>query len=152
MRISAKADYASVRCASWPRAPDGCPVKGEVIATAQRIPQKFLENILSELKRLDFVLTQRGADGGYWLARDPKAVTLAEVIRAVDGPLADVRGERPEQLELQGGAVALQEVWLALRVSVRRVLEGVTLADVAGCDLPPLIAELLADPNALRSY
>jgi Rrf2 family protein len=152
MKISAKADYAvRALCELAARHGDG-PVKGEVIAVAQRIPQKFLENILSELKRLDFVRTQRGAEGGYRLARDPSAVSLAQVIRAVDGPLADVRGERPEQLELHGGAVALQEVWLALRVSVRRVLEGVTLADVARCDLPPLVADLLADPNALRSY
>ena len=152
MRISAKADYAVRALCELAARQDGCPVKGEVIATAQQIPHKFLENILSELKRLGFVLTQRGADGGYWLARDPKAISLAEVIRAVDGPLADVRGERPEQLELHGGAVALQDVWLALRVSVRRVLEGVSLADVAGRDLPSFVAELLADPNALRSY
>jgi Rrf2 family protein len=148
VRISAKADYAvRAMCELAARVGAG-PVKGDVLAAAQKIPLKFLENILGEMKRSGLVASQRGADGGYWLARPADAITVADVIRAVEGPLADVRGQRPEVLEFSGVAEGLRDVWLAVRVSLRSVLERVTIADVASGDLPPFVADLLTDPDA----
>ena len=123
-----------------------------MLAAAQRIPLKFLENILGEMKRSGLVASQRGADGGYWLARPAAAITVADVIRAVEGPLADVRGQRPEVLEFTGPAESLRDVWLALRVSLRDVLERVTIADVAEGDLPSLVPELLTRPDAFLPH
>jgi Rrf2 family protein len=148
MRISAKADYAvRATCELAARAGEG-PVKGEVIAAAQGIPLKFLENILGEMKKSGILASQRGAVGGYWLARPADTITVADVIRAVEGPLADVRGQRPETLVFEGAATDLRDVWLAVRVSLRSVLERVTVADVASGNLPPFIDELLTDPDA----
>lgn len=149
MRISAKVDYAiraTVELAA--AAEGGRPVKGDRIAVAQEIPLKFLENILLDLRHAGIVASQRGVDGGYWLARPAAEVTLAEVIRAVEGPLASVRGTRPGQIEYQGTAVPLADVWLALRAALRGVLEGVTLADIASGSLPATISELAAQPDA----
>src|SRR5437016_9917377 len=134
MRVSAKVDYALRACAELAAAGDG-PVKGDRIAQAQEIPLKFLENILLDLKHAGLIASQRGAEGGYWLARPPEEITLAEVIRAVEGPLANVRGVRPEELEYEGRAAPLKEVFVALRANVRAVLEAVTLADVAAGEL-----------------
>ena len=111
------------------------PVKGDAIATAQAIPLPFLENILSELRHSGLVHSRRGADGGYWLAVDPKRVSIADVIRAVEGPLATVRGESADELDYQGDAKPLREVWLALRGNVRAILERVTLAQVIAGEL-----------------
>lgn len=151
MRISAKVDYAVRACIELairsPRRADGT-TKGEVLGEAQGIPTKYLENILSELRRAGIVGSQRGAEGGYWLARPAGSVSVADIIRAVEGPLADVRGEAPEQLEYQGPAKPLEQVWLATRASLRNVLETVTLEHLATGDLPPLVDELLADPDA----
>src|SRR5947207_9318295 len=123
MRISAKADYA-VRAAIELAAAGGeRPVKGERIAQAQDIPLKFLENILGDMRHAGLVRSQRGADGGYWLNRPPAAVTVADVIRAVEGPLASVRGQRPEDVGYAGNAAALQDVWIAVRASLRAVAE-----------------------------
>ena len=131
MRISAKADYA-LRAAIELAAAEGVgPVKGERIAQAQDIPLKFLENILGDLRQSGLVRSQRGAEGGYWLARPAAEITLAEVIRAVDGPLANVRGVRPESLEYGGSSGPLRDVWIAVRASLRSVLEAVTLEEVA---------------------
>ena len=116
-------------------------MKGERIAQAQSIPLKFLENILLELRHDGLVQSQRGAEGGYWLARPADKITLAEVIRAVEGPLANVRGVRPEALEFEGVAEPLQEVWIAVRASMRSVLEEVTLADLASGELPDAVRE-----------
>ena len=147
MHVSAKADYA-VRAAAELAAAGPGPVKGERIADAQRIPLKFLENILSELKHAGIVASQRGAEGGYWLARPAAAVTLADVIRAVDGPLANVRGVRSEQVSYSGNAAPLRDVWVAVRASLRGVLEHVTLEDLATGDLPQQVKALAADPDA----
>jgi Rrf2 family protein len=151
MRISAKVDYAVRACVELairsPRRADGA-TKGEVLGEAQHIPTKYLENILSELRRSGIVGSQRGADGGYWLARPATQISVADVIRAVEGPLADVRGEAPEQLDFDGPAKPLERVWLATRASLRAVLELVTLDDIANDRLPGPVDELLADPEA----
>lgn len=147
MRVSAKADYAIRAAVELAAAGDG-PVKGDRIATAQQIPPNFLENILADLRRAGLVASRRGAEGGYWLARPAHEIALADVIRAVDGPLANVRGVRSEQLDYGGSAAALREVWIAVRASLRGVLEQVTLADVASGRLPAAVRALAADPDA----
>ena len=141
MRISAKADYAVRASIELAASDEGGPIKGERVADAQKIPLRFLENILGELKHAGLVQSQRGAEGGYWLSRHPEDISLAEIIRAVEGPLASVRGERPEDLEYRGASSPLQEVWIALRANIRGVLESVTLADIVAGELP---AELVA--------
>jgi Rrf2 family protein len=151
MRVSAKADYA-LRAAAELASADPGPVKGERIAQAQGIPLKFLENILLELRHHGLVQSQRGADGGYWLARPADEISLAEVIRAVEGPLANVRGNRPESLAYEGTAEPLRDVWVAVRASLRSVLEQVTLADVAAGELPPRIRELTESPEAWEPH
>ncbi len=123
-------------------------MKGERLAQAQEIPANFLENILSDLRNAGIVSSRRGADGGYWLARPAAEVSLADIIRAVDGPLANVRGVRSEQVAYQGSAEKLRDVWVAVRASLRGVLENVTLADVARGDLPESVRALVADPDA----
>jgi Rrf2 family protein len=147
MRVSAKADYA-VRAAVELAAAESPPVKGEALAQAQDIPLKFLENILGELKHAGMVRSQRGAEGGYWLARPADEITIADVIRAVEGPLATVRGSSPETLKFTGRAQPLGQVWVAVRANLRQVLETVTLADVASGDLPGIVAEITSDPEA----
>ena len=145
MRVSAKADYA-VRAAVELAAAESPPVKGEQISQAQEIPLKFLENILGELRHAGIVRSQRGTEGGYWLARPPQEITLADVIRAVEGPLATVRGSSAETLKYGGTAEPLGKLWVAVRANLRAVLESVTLADVASGELPGLIDELTTDP------
>jgi Rrf2 family protein len=147
MRVSAKVDYALRACAELAAAGDG-PVKGDRIAQAQQIPLKFLENILLDLKHAGLVQSQRGAEGGYWLAVPPEEISLAEVIRAVEGPIANVRGMRPEQVEYAGTAAPFRDVWIAVRANLRAVLEVVTLADVAAGRLPDEVAAIAADPDA----
>jgi Rrf2 family protein len=148
MRTTAKADYA-VRAAVELAAAATCePVKADHIAEAQKIPLNFLENILAELRRAGIVESRRGAAGGYLLARPPEEISVADVIRAVEGPLANVRGMSPDLLEYEGSAEPLRDVWVALRASVRSVLERVTLADVAKGELPPLVAELTQGADA----
>src|SRR5437867_2274928 len=117
-------------------------VKAEALARAQSIPLRFLEQILLELKHAGLVGSQRGAEGGYWLARPPAEIALADVIRAVEGPLANVRGVRPEELEYAGAAESLRDVFVALRANIRAVLEEVTLADVAARELPDAVRKL----------
>jgi Rrf2 family protein len=151
MRVSAKVDYALRAALELAAAGEG-PTKGEQIAQAQDIPLKFLENILLELRHNGLVQSQRGADGGYWLARPPAEIRLADVIRAVEGPLANVRGARPETVEYAGPAARLQDVWIGLRANMRAVLEEVTLADVAAGELPAEIAEITARPGAWESH
>ena len=148
MRISAKADYAVRATAELAAAPPGRPVKAEAIANAQGIPVKFLLNILSELKHAHIVQSHRGAEGGYSLARPPADITLADVIRAVEGPLANVHEARPEDLTYPGAAEQLKEVWIAVRANLRAVLERVTLADLAGGDLPKDVLQAARDPEA----
>ncbi len=147
MRVSAKADYAIRAAVELAVAGEG-PVKGERLARAQEIPSNFLENILSDLRNAGIVASRRGADGGYWLARPAAEVSLADIIRAVDGPLANVRGVRSEQVVYQGSAEQLRDVWVAVRASLRGVLENVTLADLASGELPESVRALAADPDA----
>lgn len=148
MRVSAKVDYA-VRAAVElaVNAGEG-PLKGDQIATTQGIPLKFLESILSELRRAGMVRSQRGADGGYWLAKPADQISVADIIRAVEGPLADVRGIPPEELEYGGAAGALKSVWIAARASLRSVLEVVTVDAIAKGELPKGVETLLADPES----
>jgi Rrf2 family protein len=153
LQVSARADYALRAAAELARASlgdggRGAPLKGERISEEQGIPKKFMENILLDLKRSGIVRAQRGASGGYWLAHPPDEITLADVIRAVEGPLANVRGEWPEAVEYGGAAKALTEVWIAVRASMRAVLEKVTLADLVEGQLPPSVEELTSDPEA----
>jgi Rrf2 family protein len=147
VRLSAKGDYA-LRAAVELASNGGSYVKAERIATAQGIPLSFLEHILLDLKHAQLVDSRRGAEGGYRLARPAAEVTLADVIRAVEGPLANVRGARPETLEYAGAAEPLRDVFVALRASVRAVLERVTVADVAAGELPGVVGELTRDADA----
>jgi Rrf2 family protein len=147
VRISAKADYAMRAAIELAAAGEG-PVKGDALSTAQSIPHKFLENILADLRHAGIVRSQRGADGGYWLARPAAEITVADVVRAVEGPLASVRGEPPESVDYRGGAEPLQQVWIAVRANLRAVVEHVTLADLAARRLPAEIEQLARDPEA----
>jgi Rrf2 family protein len=146
VRTTAKADYA-VR-AAVELAAAGALLTAEQIADAQGIPVNFLENILRDLRRGGIVESRRGQAGGYELARPPDEISVADVIRAVEGPLANVRGQAPESLDYPESAGKLRDVWVALRASVRGVLEQVTLADVAGGELPAHVEELTRDPDA----
>ncbi|GAA3763712.1 hypothetical protein GCM10022225_57080 [Plantactinospora mayteni] len=175
MRLSARVDYAlravaeiaaraeeggpdprpvaGGRSRSAGQAADGpnrrpAPLTAEQIARAQDIPPKFLESILLQLRRGGIVHAQRGPEGGYWLARPATEISLAEIIRVIDGPLANIRGQRPEELGYSGAARAFQEVWIALRASEREILELVTIADVANGKLPDRVRDLAADPAA----
>ena len=148
MRISAKADYA-VRAAVEMAAAGDQPVKGERIAEAQEIPLQFLEHILLDLKRAGIVRTNRGAHGGYWLAQPPSAVTVADIIRSVEGPLAYIQDVPPEETNYEGSAEHLRAVWIAVRQTLREVLEQTTLEQIAGGDLPSVVTSLLKEPGAL---
>jgi Rrf2 family protein len=149
VRISAKVDYAVRAAAELARAAgDGRPVKAERIATAQGIPLNFLENILSELRHAGIVRSQRGAEGGFRLAKPANQIAVADVIRAVEGPLASVRGGPPEEAAYGGAAEALPRVWIAVRANLRAVVENVTLADIASGHIPTKIDRLADDPEA----
>ena len=147
MRVSAKADYA-VRAAVELAAADEGPVMGERLADAQDIPLQFLEHILLELKHQGIVRARRGAKGGYWLAKPADEVTVAEIVRAVEGPIAHVQSTPPEDVEYRGNSEHLQKVWIAVRASLRAVLEEVTLADLVSGELPESVEDLAASPDA----
>jgi Rrf2 family protein len=146
MHCSARVDYA-LRALAELAGADGQYLKAELIAAAQGIPLRFLGNILLELKHRGLVATHRGSAGGYALALKPSEITLADVIRAIDGPLANIKGERPETVTYPGYAHALQEVWIAVRANLRAVLEHVTLADLVHDRLPEEIRALTRDPD-----
>jgi len=146
MQVTAKVDYA-VRAMVELAAAGGGPVKGEAIANAQAVPLRFLENILIELRHAALVRSQRGAEGGYRLARPADEITLADVIRTVEGPIASIRSEPPDELSYSGSAAPLREVWVALRANMRAVLESVTLADVAKGELPAEVLRLTEEPE-----
>jgi Rrf2 family protein len=148
MRISAKADYAVRALVELAAAEGDKPVKAERIATAQEIPLNFLENILGELRHTGIVRSHRGAEGGFRLAKPPSEITVADVIRAVEGPLASVRGAPPEEASYAGAASSLPRVWIAVRANLRRVVEQVTIADIAADKLPVRITKLTEDPGA----
>jgi Rrf2 family protein len=141
VRVSAKADYA-VRAAVELAASEHLPVKAEEVANNQAIPLTFLVKILHELRMAGLVRTQRGPDGGHQLARSPTDISVADVLRAVEGPLAEVRGTPPESLQYIGSAEPLQRVWIALRTNMRSVLESVSLADIADDRLPGKVDSL----------
>jgi Rrf2 family protein len=150
MRISAKADYAVRAALELAASEDGAPVKGTKLAEAQKIPLQFLEQIMLELKRAGLVRTKRGANGGYWLAMDAGKVTVADVIRAVEGPLANIHDIPPEETSYPGPARRLRDVWIAVRVNLRAVLEEVTLEDLKSGRLPESVAELIDEPGAWK--
>jgi Rrf2 family protein len=152
VRISAKTDYAVRATAELAASADHWPVKAERVAEAQQIPLNFLENILGQLRQAGIVESRRGPEGGFLLARPADQVTLADVIRAIDGPLAGVGGERPQNLDYEGAAAPLRDVWVAVRASLRDVLERVTLADLADGRLPKHVAELASDPDAWTTH
>ena len=151
MRITAKVDYAvraAVELAAHGEANGArAPLKGDRIAMAQQIPVRFLETILAELRRAGIVGSQRGSEGGYWLARPAAEVSVADIIRAVEGPLADVHGTSPENVGYEGAAAGLQQVWIATRVALREVLEATTLGDIAAQALPANVSELVERPD-----
>jgi Rrf2 family protein len=146
MYISAKSDYA-LRALVTLASHDG-PMTADALARAQGLPVGFLERILLDLRHAGLLASQRGADGGWRLARPAKTITPAEVMRAVDGPLAEVRGLRPEATSYEGAAVHLQSLWVAVRASIRTVLERVTVADLATGKFPRHVQQLLDAPDA----
>jgi Rrf2 family protein len=148
MHVTAKADYAVRAVVELASGSQDSPRKVDEVAQAQHIPVSFLENILTQLRSAGLVRSQRGPEGGYWLAHPPEEVNLAQVIRAVEGPLVGVRGLRPEEVSYEGSAESLQQVWLALRANLRKVLEHVTLADVASGKLPKEIVALTKQEEA----
>lgn len=147
VKVTAKAEYA-VRAMLELATTEESLLKGERIASSQGIPLKFLENILVDLRHADLVHAQRGADGGYRLAREPEQITLGQVIRAVEGPLASVRGEPPERMAYEGSSENLQRVWIAVRASLRSVLDDLTLADVVAGRMPEHVRRLTEAPDA----
>jgi len=149
--VSAKVDYAMRALLEIARATDNGSrqlVKGDQLAVAQQIPARFLEGILRQLRQAGIVASQRGAEGGYRLARSPDDITVADVVRALDGPLADVRGGRPENAEYNGAAENLKDVWVATRAALRGVLDHVTLAQIVSGNLPSAVTSRTADPAA----
>lgn len=151
VRISAKTDYAIRAALELAASPEGAWIKTETVAERQGIPLPFLLNILAELRTAGLVQSRRGAEGGYRLAQPAAEIKIADVIRAIDGPLANIAGERPEDVAYAGAAVALRDIWVALRAKMRVVLEGTTLADVSGGTLPPDVAALLTDDDVWRA-
>jgi Rrf2 family protein len=145
MRVSAKTDYAVRAMIEAARGTEERPVTAEQIAGAQQIPLRFLDPVLTELRYAGLVERRVGAEGGYWLARPPDEVSLTDVISEIDGPLVGVRGEPPEELTLHGDIKPLQEVWIALRASMREVLDSVTIADLASGRLPEPVRRILRE-------
>ena len=151
MHVTAKADYAVRAVVELAGSSQDSPRKVDQLAQAQRIPVSFLENILTQLRSAGVVRSQRGPEGGYWLAHPPDQLNLAQIIRAVEGPLVGVRGQRPEEIEYVGSAEALQQVWIALRANLRKVLEHVTLADVASGKLPKDVVAFSREEEAWQT-
>ncbi|WP_298801774.1 Rrf2 family transcriptional regulator [uncultured Pseudokineococcus sp.] len=143
MRLTAKTDYALRAVCQLASRPGGAT--SDRISEAEAVPQRFLEAILRDLRRAGLVTSRRGPDGGHALAVDPEELTVADVIRAIDGPLALVRNLRPEQLDYRGASVALQDVWVALRASERAILEATTVAMVVRDELPDVVVDHLPD-------
>ena len=152
VQISAKADYAVRALVVIAAQPDQKPITGRTVATAQGMPVKFVENTLVELRTSGLVRSQRGTGGGYVLGRRANQITIADIVRAVDGPLAHVRGDRPETLDYPEPAAPLQTVWIAVRATIRNVLEHVTLAHIADHTLPPHIQQLTHDPDTWQPH
>jgi Rrf2 family protein len=151
MHVTAKADYAVRAVVELSNSSQSSPRKVDDVAQAQGIPVSFLENILTQLRSSGIVRSQRGPEGGYWLAQPADSVSLADIIRAVEGPLVGVRGQRPEEIEYSGSAESLQSVWIALRANLRKVLESVTVADVAAGKLPREVVALTRQEEAWQT-
>jgi len=151
MHVTAKADYAVRAVVELADSAQDSPRKVDEVAQAQKIPVSFLENILTQLRSSGIVRSQRGPEGGYWLAHPAEEVNLAQIIRAVEGPLVGVRGQRPEEVEYVGSAESLQQVWIALRANLRKVLENVTVADVAAGRLPKEVLALTREEQAWQT-
>jgi Rrf2 family protein len=151
MHVTAKADYAVRAVVELADSAQDSPRKVDEVAQAQDIPVSFLENILTQLRSSGIVRSQRGPEGGYWLAQPADEVNLAQIIRAVEGPLVGVRGQRPEEVEYVGSAESLQQVWIALRANLRKVLENVTVADVAAGRLPKEVLALTREEQAWQT-
>ena len=151
VQISARSDYALRALCVLATAPEGCAVKAGTIAEAQGVPRTFLDQILLDLRRAGIVESRRGPDGGHRLARPPYAITLADVVRVTDGPLALVHGHRPEELGYDGPAGRLQDVWVAVRAALRQVLELTTLEQVVQGRLPEQVTLLSRDPRSWTS-
>ncbi len=151
MHVTAKADYAVRAVVELAESSQDSPRKVDEIAQAQGIPVSFLENILTQLRSAGIVRSQRGPEGGYWLAKPAEDVNLAHIIRAVEGPLVGVRGQRPEEIEYVGSAESLQQVWIALRANLRKVLEHVTVAEVAAGKLPSDVLALTRQEEAWQT-
>lgn len=151
MQISARADYALRALCVLTCAPSGSSVKADEIAHAQSIPRTFLDGILVELRRAGIVESRRGPDGGHRLARPAEDVTIAEVMRVLDGPLATVRGQRPEAHTYDGAAAHLQDVWVAVRASLRMILESTTVSDVVAGRLPEVVTAQTRQERSWRS-
>lgn len=151
MHISARTEYGLRALLALAAEPDGAALTGEELAAREGMPQKFLEGLLGDIRRAGLVHSQRGRGGGYRLARKPANITVADVMRALDGPLADVRGLRPESVKYSGPAEHLPEVWVAARASLRSVLDHVSIADVVAGTLPARVRRLTAPPDAWRS-
>jgi Rrf2 family protein len=151
MHVTAKADYAVRAVVELADSSQDAPRKVDDVAQAQHIPVSFLENILTQLRSAGLVRSQRGPEGGYWLARPADELNLAQVIRAVEGPLVGIRGQRPEEMEYVGSAESLQQVWIALRTNLRKVLERVTVADVAEGRLPREVIALTREEEAWQT-
>jgi Rrf2 family protein len=148
MHVTAKADYAVRAVVELAESSQESPRKVDEVAQAQKIPVSFLENILTQLRSSGIVRSQRGPEGGYWLAHDADSVNLADIIRAVEGPLVGVRGQRPEEVQYGGSSESLQQVWIALRANLRKVLENVSVADVAAGKLPKDVVALTREEGA----
>jgi Rrf2 family protein len=151
MHVTAKADYAVRAVVELANSKQDSPRKVDEVAKAQGIPVSFLENILTQLRSSGIVRSQRGPEGGYWLAHPAEELNLAQIIRAVEGPLVGVRGQRPEEIEYGGSAESLQQVWIALRANLRKVLENVTVAEVAAGKLPKDIVALTREEQAWQT-
>ncbi len=147
MQVTARVDYA-LRALLELTAAEGAALTRDELAARQSIPPRYLEAVLGQLRQARLVVGQRGAAGGYRLARAPAEISVAEVSRAVDGPLALVQGERPEKVVHQGAAEHLGELWVGLRAAIRSVMESVTLADLVAGELPAAVRDLVADPDA----
>jgi Rrf2 family protein len=151
MHVTAKADYAVRAVVELANSRQGSPRKVDEVAQAQGIPVSFLENILAQLRSSGLVRSQRGPEGGYWLAQPADEINLAQVIRAVEGPLVGIRGQRPEEVSYSGSAESLQQVWIALRANLRKVLEHVTVAQVAAGKLPKDVLALTREEEAWQT-
>ncbi len=147
MRVSAKADYAVRAMIELAAGTEESPVKSEQISDAQEIPPRFLATILTELRYAGLVRGREGTEGGYWLARPAADLTLAEIVSELDGPLASVHGQPPDELSFRGGAEPLREVWIALRANIREILEAVTIADIVAGKLPEPVRGIVSDPK-----